>query len=107
MAGEFMGLNVLWQDERGEIIERGPIWSSPWKHVEGEDDLRETCCLRFIDPYSDTTFNQFQIPVLIEELKTLLPKGKDAQARENLESLINFIRKADGEVHTYIKFLGD
>ena len=102
-----MGLNVLWQDERGEVIERGPIWTSPWKYVEGEAELQETCCLRFIDPYSDTTFNQFQIPILIEELKSLLPKSKDSQARENLESLINFIRKAEEQVHTYIKFVGD
>jgi hypothetical protein len=102
-----MGLDVLWQDEKGQIIERGPIWSSPWKYVEDEDDLKDTCCLRFIDPYSDTTFNQFQIPILVEELKSLLPKSKDAQARENLESLINFIRKAEEQVHTYIKFVGD
>jgi len=61
-----MGLNVLWQDERGEIIKRGPICPSPWKYVEREEDLQDTCCLRFFDPYSDTTFNQFQIPVLIK-----------------------------------------
>jgi hypothetical protein len=103
-----MGLNVLWQDEKGQIIERGPIWwSSPWKYVEGEDDLEDTCCLRFIDPYGDTTFNQFQIPILVEELKSLLPKSEDAQARQSLESLINFIRKAEEQVHTYIKFVGD
>ena len=102
-----MGLNVLWQDEKGQIIEHGPIWSCPWKYVEGEDDLKDTCCLRFIDPYSDTTFNQFQIPILVEELKSLLSKSQDAQVRENLESLINFIRKAEEQVHTYIKFVGD
>jgi hypothetical protein len=101
-----MGLNVLWQDERGEIIERGPTWTSPWKYVEGEAELRDTCCLRFIDSYGDTTFNQVQIPILIDELIALLPKSKDFQARENLESLINFIRKAEEQVHTYIKFVG-
>jgi len=40
-------------------------------------------------------------------LKWLLPKSKDAQAKENLESLISFIRKAEEQVHTYIKFVGD
>ena len=64
-------------------------------------------CLRFIDPYGDTTFNQCQIPILIEELQSLVPKSKDAQARENVGSLINFVRKAHEQVHTYIKFVGD
>ncbi|MEZ6141833.1 MAG: hypothetical protein R3B84_14775 [Zavarzinella sp.] len=28
-------------------------------------------CLRFIDPWGDTTFNQLQLPFLIEELEDL------------------------------------
>ena len=38
----------------------------------GVTDLDGTKCLQFIDPYGDTLFNQIQIPVLIEELRTHL-----------------------------------
>lgn len=102
-----MGLDVFWENERGEIIERGPVWTSPWSYVESENDLEGTCCLQFIDEYGDTTFNQLQVPILIRELESLIPKSKDAESRKLLESLIDFIRKAEDQIHTYIKFYGD
>ncbi len=70
-------------------------------------ELEGTYCLRFIDEYGNTTFNQSQIPVLIGELESLLPKSKTPGAGASLESLLTFARKAKGRVHTYIKFNGD
>jgi hypothetical protein len=55
----------------------------------------------------DTTFNRGQIPVLIEELKFTLAKCHDESKRKEFEEVIDFIKKADGEIHTYIKFWGD
>jgi hypothetical protein len=102
-----MALDIVWEDEKGEMLEKCPSWFSCWDYVSSPDDLQDTCCLRFLDDYGDTTFNQIQIPILLAELESLLPKSKDAAARNSLESVIGFIQKAKGEVHTYIKFYGD
>ncbi len=75
--------------------------------MDHPDEIQNTCCLRFIDEYGDATFNQYQLPVLVQELESILPKSKDSAARESLESLIAFVRKCENNVHTYVKFVGD
>jgi hypothetical protein len=102
-----MGLDVFWQTERGEHLGHCPTLFNPWKYMDHPDELENTCCLRFIDEYGDTTFNQSQLPVLIRELESILPKSKDSAATESLESLIAFVRTAEDHVHTYITFVGD
>jgi hypothetical protein len=50
-----MAIDVEWQDERGERVARydGP----PIDGRLPEHAPPESSCLRFIDPYGDTTFN--------------------------------------------------
>jgi len=69
--------------------------------------LKDATCLQFIDPYGDTTFNQLQIPKLLEELEALRPNCHTKEEREELESIMRFIGKAKGQIHTYMKFYGD
>ena len=104
-----MAINITWEDERGEQIESWPDFALLWdkRLIEKPELLKKTCCLRFIDHYGDTTFNQSQIPVLISELQALAASSEDDHEREGLESLIAFVRNAEGEIHTYIKFWGD
>lgn len=102
-----MALDIVWEDENGRLIEQCPVWFNPSSYISDIQEREKTCCLKFIDEHGDTTFNHFQIPVLIGELESLLPGSKDTEARESLELLITFIRKAGGKVHTYIKFYGD
>lgn len=64
-------------------------------------------CLRFIDPYGDTVFNQRQIPILIKELRTVIRNVKTPETKAFGEKLLELIREAEGQVHTYIKFYGD
>jgi len=92
----------FWQTERGEILEHCPTLFNPWKYMDHPDEIQNTCCLRFIDECGDTTFNQLQLPVLVQELETILPKSKDSAATESLESLIAFVHRAEHHVHTYI-----
>ena len=105
--------SLQWEDEGGGLIEAhlGGIWlvfeMMPPGALDGP--LKESCCLQFIDPYGDTTFNQLQIPVLISELRSLLG-SESCQRHEKLrefEGVVSFIEKARGQVHTYIKFYGD
>lgn len=65
-----------------------------------------SCCLRFIDPWGDTTFNQQQIEVLFEELQPLAEVATP-DVRMQAEALVRFISRARGVVHTYVKFIGD
>jgi hypothetical protein len=102
-----MGLDIFWQDENGQILEGCPTQFNPWDYMADPQEVDGTCCLRFVDEYGDTTFNQFQIPILIEELEAVLPNAKNEEAKRSLESLIRFVRKAEGQIHTYIKFVGD
>ena len=102
-----MALDIIWEDERGEMLEECPNGFNLWNYIGDPNEIQGTCCLRFLDDYGDTTFNQIQIPVLLAELESLLPKSNDDEARKRLELVIGFIRKAKGEIHTYIKFYGD
>ena len=118
-----MSINVAWQDENGNHI-------SEWWDKNGLVSLLidtagtdDTTCLRFIDPYGDTIFNQIQIPVLLTELSDIVPtlteenylqfiggsstKPNLKNIQSNLENLISFIEMLVGKPHTYIKFIGD
>jgi hypothetical protein len=96
-------INVRWQDETGEILGRHSGFIAAdlvWRAAPS------TACVRFIDPYGDTTFNQHQLPVLIQEFEALAEQV-DSPGRESIRDLLLFLRRATDQVHTYIKFVGD
>jgi hypothetical protein len=100
-----MPISVEWQDEDGHVLARyeGPdLHASLFDHAE-----QDQVCLRFIDPYGDTTFNQLQVPVLLAELESL---GADRELGDHLDvirALLTFLEQARDETHTYVKFVGD
>jgi len=63
-------------------------------------------CLRFVDPYGDTTFNQLQMPHLVDELKRVLAGLSDKPLRAQCAALLDLAEAANGKVHTYLKFYG-
>ena len=100
-----MPMAVEWQDEKGRVLARydGPLLHARlFEHAEQDE-----ACLRFIDSGGDTTFNQLQLPVLLEELQSL---GADRELGEGLQvirALLAFLERARDEPHTYVKFIGD
>ena len=64
-------------------------------------------CLTFIDPYGDTTFNQLQLPVLLQEIALVRDRLPEGELRSRADNLLLFLRLALNETHTYIKFIGD
>jgi hypothetical protein len=97
-----MAIDVEWQDERGEQIARydGPA-------IDGRLPERApstSACLRFIDPYGDTTFNDAQVAVLEQELAAI--DGSDDVAGQ-ARSLLSFVRRVQDRTHRYLKFIGD
>lgn len=106
--------DLQWEGETGELIEgyNGSAGVIGFIHrllikEPSEVKLEDASCLQFIDPYGDTTFNQLQIPRLLEEVEALRPNCQTEAEREDLESIMRFIGKATGQIHTYMKFYGD
>jgi hypothetical protein len=114
-----MGLNLRWEDGRGnrleEIIDPLDFLGTALFTVDTEG----TICLRFIDPYDDTVFNQMQVPVLIEELKALKEQISDRgwtsvsrgrtpeKVRDHLQQLIELAERCRGEGIGHLIFIGD
>jgi hypothetical protein len=100
-----MPIGVEWQDENGRVLAR---YEGPLLHARLFDHAEQNqACLRFIDPYGDTTFNQLQLPTLLAELESL---GADRDLGEHLvviRALLAFLEQARDQTHTYVKFIGD
>ena len=69
--------------------------------------LTESKTLQFIDPWGDTIFNQAQIPVLRAEIEEFGATLASVAAREHLGQVLKLVARAEGQMHTYIKFIGD
>ncbi len=64
-------------------------------------------CLRFIDPYGHTVFNQVQLPHLKAELSAVPDSALTNGAIQHRKKLLGLIEQASGKTHTYLKFYGD
>jgi hypothetical protein len=103
--GVFVGLTVQVENERGE--RDGDLW---WHQRLNEvlvAERPETQCLRFIDPYGNTVFNQLQLPVLLDELREVRTQLTDPELRSMIDTLSAMVQRAANEVHTYIRCIGD
>ena len=99
-----MPIDIEWQDEDGGTLARYEGPSLTRTLVERAD--ASSVCTRFIDPYGNAVFNQQQLPILIEELESLGSGSGDGQ-HEVVVAVVRFLRAASGQVHTYVKFIGD
>jgi hypothetical protein len=95
-----MSIGLRWEDEDGNelasVVSLIPPSIGP-----------DYPCLRYVDHYGDTTFNQLQIPQLADDLSQVLLRCEDDATREHVETMLALVRKAVGQTHTYIKFYGD
>jgi hypothetical protein len=99
-----MPFSVEIQDEQGRR-EKEPWWHPRSTELLVRQDAT-TCCLRFMDPYGDTTFNQAQLSILLAELERA-SNAVDSEGQRLIADLCQFIGQAVGQVHTYVKFIGD
>ena len=92
------------RDDAGTVLDSRSVFA----HLLADSSLRESICLRFIDPYGDTVFNSLQMPVLLEELGDLLQRTSAADARSHIARLIELVSEALANgPHTFVKFVGD
>jgi hypothetical protein len=103
-----MGIDVAWVDEllapKQEVFDPKQcltrLATTAWPSSG-------TVCLRFVDAFGDTTFNQAQIPVLLSELRASMEQQTDREVKDHLDKVIRLVERAVDRMHTYIKFTGD
>jgi hypothetical protein len=100
-----MALTVQIEGEGGE--REGELWMHPAGTGLLAVGSSHGSCLRFIDPYGNTLFNQLQIPELLSELRALDNRLTDPELRLALRGLIPVVERAVDQVHTYVRFIGD
>jgi hypothetical protein len=103
-----MGIDLEWIDENG--AQRQFISDAKGEFLSFILEAREfntTVCLRFIDPFGNTMFNQRQLATLATELES---KASSVRASDTAQQILRFarlVRTAEGKCHTYIRFVGD
>jgi hypothetical protein len=102
-----MGIEARVESEDGEVDAELLDPSNLTTRLTAPFNGSDSPCLRFIDPYGDTTFNQLQLPVLIRELERAIEIAAEPSVRSHGQALLALARRASAEVHTYLKFYGD
>ena len=100
-------IHVRLEDERGKEI--AVIFSPPRSQFASlipEATVSDYPCLRYVDPYGNTTFNELQIPQLLADLERTLPRCTTPETRKHVEAIMALAKQAT-KGHTYIKFYGD
>ena len=103
-----MGIDVAWVDERHEAKQQvfdpqqclTGLATSAWPKSQ-------TACLKFVDAWGDTVFNQLQIPVLLQELRVEEQRQTDSEVIAHLGKVIMLVERAVDQMHAYVKFVGD
>ena len=101
-----MGIDVELQDENGNSLQTIRDPQSVLAHVLPDADDETFVCLRFIDPFGDTTFNRQQCALAADELRCVADDAS-GEARAHLGDVERLARQAATEVHLYLKFIGD
>ena len=97
-------ISAVVQDEDGQVLAGPVFWNSP--SLPGAHDTRFPC-LRFVDPYGDTTFNQVQLPVLLADLRLLLESSLTNEEVADIRGMQGMIEPYVNNPHSYVKFIGD
>ena len=102
-----MGLNIVLEDEEGvkldEVVDQKNLLH---RLLPSQEDSTYNC-LRFVDWYGDTTFNRLQMPLFLEEWKSLEKRAKTQDEFALLRRVEGLALRCRDEIHLYLKFYGD
>jgi len=92
------------EDESGRVLERHTDDGIPLEMLDLAPPT--STCVRCIDPYGDTVFNQLQLPILIEEVRQIREEVSDPGRVAAFGAVIRFL-EASRTAHVYVRFVGD
>ena len=102
-----MGVEARIENEKGVCLQELSDPEDLVADLLPKYDDESSICLRFIDLYGDTTFNELQMPILIKELIKAIDKTSNNDAKEHGKKLLDMAKKVSEEGHLYLKFYGD
>jgi hypothetical protein len=102
-----MGIDLRVESESGEVQDEILDDNNLTEKLLPEHDDTTSPCLRYVDHDGDTVFNQLQLPVLLQELETRLRAARKPDLKSHGTALLNLIKSAQGQDHTYVRFSGE
>ena len=100
-----MGLDIELQDERGETLESVADPTNLLGGLLPPNDDRSYPMLASIHPYGDTVFNRVQIERFLLEWAAISTNAQSSEERSLVAA--GMALRCHGEVHLYLKFIGD
>ncbi len=102
-----MAMTIRLQDENGGKIEE--VHDTKGLIVACLPPLRDLSyhCLRFIDPYGDTYFNQLQIETVLTEWDRVFKDIQDNETKGLAIKVKSLAQLCKNEPHLYLMFIGD
>ena len=102
-----MGIDVRVETESGEVQDEVLDDNNLTEKLLPDREDSSSPCLRFVDPFGDTLFNQIQIPLVITELEKRLRGSAKSDVKTHCEAILKVVSAAAGEAHTYVRFSGE
>ncbi len=70
-------------------------------------DAADSVCLRFISDAEDASFNQLQLPLLVEELDALARTDLSAVEKDELTKILRLCRRFQDKAGVHARFYGE
>jgi hypothetical protein len=102
-----MGMAIQLEDQQGKLLEGIPDLESLLARLFPSWDDDTFHCLRYIDPWGETTFNHLQMDEVISELRRVREKTAVEAERAFIDAIEGMATRCKEGEHRYLKFLGD
>jgi hypothetical protein len=91
-----MGIDVRVETESGEVQDEVLDDNNLTEKLLPDREDGTSPCLRFVDPFGDTLFNQIQIPLLITELEKRLRGSAKPDLKAHCEAILKVVTRGRG-----------
>lgn len=102
-----MGLEVVIQNERGEVIDQVGDGRNYLHRLLPRPEDQSYQCLRFVDWYGDTIFNYLQMDQLLAEMERLRQRSQCKDEDQLIQRIQEMAQRCKETRHCYLKFVGD
>ena len=100
----FLTINL--EDESGGLIKSIQDNGLLSKYIPEAND-ENYCCVKYINRWGNTIFNELQMDDLMKELVSITSKSEDKEIQMLIVQIHNLVEIAKQDVHLYLKFIGD